>query len=349
MPQTYLRPLSLIHGPDARAMIAAGAAGALGGLAHIGFTQAEEIIRDGKIVHRTIKSFSEIKNHPLTDEITRTRGMFGGVALNATRIMGIVNVTPDSFSDGGEHSEAALAIAHGLKLAEQGADILDVGGESTRPGSDPVLIEQERHRIMPVLAELAKEHVVSVDTRKVILMQEALEQGAAIINDVSALGYDRDSASALAKANAPVILMHAQGEPRTMQLAPKYHDVVLDVYDWLAERIDFAVAAGIPKSRICIDPGIGFGKTIQHNLELLRQQTIFHGLGVGVLVGLSRKNMVGVLTGEKTAAKRVSGSVGGALQAALMGAHILRVHDVLETVQALAVFNAVLDPDLAGL
>jgi dihydropteroate synthase len=349
MSQTYLRPLSLIYGPDARTTIAAGNAGALGGMAHIGFTHAEEIIRDGTIIHRAIKSFSEIKNHPLTDEIIRPRGVFGGVQLDATRIMGIVNVTPDSFSDGGQHGEAPAAIAQGLKLAEAGADILDVGGESTRPGSDPVSIDEERHRIMPVLSALAKEHVVSVDTRKALLMQEALGQGAAMINDVSALGYDVESAATLAKVTAPVILMHAQGEPRTMQLAPKYQYVALDVYDWLASRIEYAVASGIPKSCICVDPGIGFGKTIQHNLELLRQLTIFHGLGVGLLVGLSRKNLVGVLTGEKVAANRVSGSVGGALQAAMNGAHILRVHDVLETRQAFAVFNAALDPDLAGL
>jgi dihydropteroate synthase len=346
MSQSYLRPLSLIYGRDARALVAAGTAGALGGMAHIGFTHVEEISRDGKLIQREIKSFTDIKHHPLTAEITRVRGAFGDVELDAARIMGIVNVTPDSFSDGGHHGDAEAAIAHGLKLAEAGADILDIGGESTRPGSEAVSTAEERLRIMPVIAVLAKDHVISVDTRKSDLMREALLAGGKIINDVSALGYDAASATVISELKAPVILMHAQGEPKTMQLAPKYSDVALDVYDWLHLRIAAAMAAGISKSHICVDPGIGFGKTIQHNLGLLRQLTIFHGLGVAVLVGLSRKNLVGVITGEKMAAKRGSGSVGGALQAAMMGAHILRVHDVKETSDALAVFIAALDPDL---
>lgn len=349
MNKTYLRPLSLVFGADAQAMIAAGNAGALGGNSHIAFTHAERIMRDGKSITRSVHTFSEIQNHPLTDEITQLRKGFAGLTFDRCIIMGIVNVTPDSFSDGGQHGETNLAVAHGLALAEQGADILDVGGESTRPGSNEVSLAEERARIMPVVAALAANHRVSVDTRKGSLMREAASVGAQIINDVSALHFDPASAPAIIATGLPVVLMHAQGEPRTMQLAPKYHDVVLDVYDWLEDRINAAVAAGIPKSLIAVDPGIGFGKTIHHNLELLRQLSIFHGLGVALLVGLSRKNMVGVLTGEKTAAKRVSGSVGGALQAAMMGIHILRVHDVKETADALAVFNAALAPDLVSL
>jgi dihydropteroate synthase len=344
MKKTYLRPLSLTFGDDARSLIASGKAGSLGGMAQIGFTHVEEIAREGKIVDRRVKSFSDLKDHPLVVEITRARGLFGSLDLSVARVMGIVNVTPDSFSDGGQHGESFSAIEHGRMLAEQGAAVLDVGGESTRPGSNEVKLDDERLRIMPVIKALAKDHVVSVDTRKSVLMAEALQAGASIINDVSALGFDAASAATISASHSPVILMHAQGEPRTMQLAPKYHDVALDVYDWLSERIDFAVKAGISKSHICVDPGIGFGKTIHHNLELLRQLTLFHGLGVGLLIGLSRKNMVGVLTGEKVAAKRVAGSVGGALQAAMMGAHILRVHDVHETLDALAVFQGSLDP-----
>ncbi len=349
MNKTYLRPLSLVFGADAMAMIAAGTAGALGGIPHIAFTHAEKIMRDGKLISRSIHAFTDIKNHPLTDEITKLRDGFAGLSFNRCNIMGIVNVTPDSFSDGGQHEETALAIAHGLALAEQGADILDVGGESTRPGSNEVSIDEERTRIMPVVAALAANHRVSVDTRKGLLMREAAGFGAKIINDVSALKFDAASVAAIVETGLPVVLMHAQGEPRTMQLAPKYQDVVLDVYDWLEERVAGAVTAGIPKSLIAVDPGIGFGKTIHHNLELLRQLSIFHSLGVALLVGLSRKNMVGVLTGEKTAAKRVAGSVGGSVQAAMMGAHILRVHDVKETVDALAVFNAALAPHLVSL
>jgi dihydropteroate synthase len=343
---TYHRPLSLLFGPDASRAIAAGTAGALGGMAHIAFTQVEVIVR-GK--GKTIVPFADLANTPEIQNITRPRPSFGGVALDQCQIMGIVNVTPDSFSDGGKNFAAETAIAQGHEMAEQGAAILDIGGESTRPGSDAVSIEEERARIMPVISALAKSHIISVDTRKAILMQEALNHGARIINDVSALGYDPQSATTVAQAQAPVILMHAQGEPRTMQLQPKYDDVALDVYDGLASLIANAEAAGIPKSRICVDPGIGFGKTFKQNLELLQQLSLFHSLGVALLVGLSRKGFIGALTGEKTAAKRMAGSVAGALQAAMQGTHLLRVHDVRETADAMAVFNAALDPNSAAI
>jgi dihydropteroate synthase len=345
--QIYLRPLSLLFGQDAREHIAGGLAGSLGGMPDIAFTAAEEITRDGKLITRRNVSFAELKSHTLFENITRKRPDFAGLSLDQTRIMGIVNVTPDSFSDGGKFDDAETAVGHGRLMAEQGADVLDIGGESTRPGSDGVSIDQERARIMPVIAALAKDHVVSVDTRKSVLMAEAVEAGARVINDVSALSFDPLSAGVVAKAHLPVVLMHAQGEPRTMQLAPKYDDVALDVYDGLSVQIEKAVAAGIPRSHIFIDPGIGFGKSFKHNLELMRQLTLFHGLGVALLVGLSRKGIVGAVTGEKTAVKRVSGSLGGALQAAMMGVHLLRVHDVLETCQGLAMFQAGLDPNKA--
>lgn len=347
MTHIYLRPLSLLFGQDAREHIAGGLAGSLGGMPDIAFAAAEEITRDGRLIGRRIVSFSELQTNPLFKNITRRRPDFAGLSLNQTRIMGIVNVTPDSFSDGGKFDVAETAIAQGQLMAEQGADVLDVGGESTRPGSVEVSIEQERARIIPVIAELAGDHVVSVDTRKSVLMAEAAQAGAKIINDVSALGFDPLSAGVVANAGLPVVLMHAQGEPRTMQLAPKYDDVALDVYDELAAQIEKAVAAGISRSLICIDPGIGFGKSFKHNLELMRQLTLFHGLGVALLVGLSRKGIVGAVTGEKTAAKRMAGSLGGALQAAMMGAHLLRVHDVVETCQGLAMFQAALDPGKA--
>ena len=349
MTQIYLRPLGLLFGQDAREMIASGLAFSLGGSPNIAFVAAEEITRDGKLVTRRKLEVDELREHALMQNVTRVRPDFAGISLDQTRIMGIVNVTPDSFSDGGQFDVAENAIAHGRLMAEQGADILDVGGESTRPGSDEVSVEQERARIMPLIAALAGEHIVSVDTRKSVVMAEAAQVGAKIINDVSALGFDPLSASVVAKAGLPIVLMHAQGNPRTMQLAPKYDDVALDVYDGLAAQIEKAVAAGIPLSHICVDPGIGFGKSFRHNLDLLRQLTLFQGLGVAVLVGLSRKGIVGAVTGEKTAAKRVAGSIGGALQAAIQGAHLLRVHDVVETVQSLAMFNAGLNPDSADI
>jgi dihydropteroate synthase len=196
-----------------------------------------------------------------------------------------------------------------------------------------------------VIAALARDHVVSADTRKAVVMRAALGAGARIINDVSALGHDADSAAVVAEAQVPVILMHAQGEPKTMQLNPRYDDVVLDVYDALVALVARAEAAGIARENICIDPGIGFGKSFRQNLELMAGLTLFHGIGVPVLVGLSRKGFIGAVTGEKTAADRVHGSVGGAVQAALAGAHILRVHDVKATVAAIKMFTASGDPD----
>ena len=340
----YLRPIALVHGPDALAGAKAGWAAPLAGLPHLAFTRAEAITRENGKITRTVITLDKAAKLPLFKTITAARPNFGPLALDRCHIMGVVNVTPDSFSDGGVHYRAETAISEARKMAEDGAAILDVGGESTRPGSDAISIAEERARIMPVIAALAKDHVVSADTRKAVLMKEALGAGAAIINDVAALRFDADAHATIAAANAPVILMHAQGEPRTMQLAPKYDDVALDVYDSLIGLIAKAEAAGIARANIMVDPGIGFGKTFAQNLQLIQQLTLFHGLGVGLLVGLSRKGFIGAITGEKTAARRLGGSIGGALAAAIQGAQVLRVHDVKDSLAALAVFNASLDP-----
>jgi len=338
-------------------MIAQGDALPLAGLPHIGFTQVEVITRNGdhpgnapgNAIEREYLRLSGVDDSEALTLLSAPRPAFGPLDNASTRIMGIVNVTPDSFSDGGRLANDATAIAHGQLLAAEGADVLDVGGESTRPGSDTVAEADELTRVLPVIAALAKTRVVSVDTRKAAVMRGALGAGAAIINDVSALTHDPASAAIVAKAGAPVVLMHAQGEPKTMQLQPRYQDVLLDVYDALEARVAAAVAAGIARSNICIDPGIGFGKTFRQNLDLLSGLTLFHGLGVPLLVGLSRKGVVGALTGEKVAANRVNGSVGGAIHAAMSGAHILRVHDVKATREALSVFAAALNPEAADL
>ncbi len=339
---TYYRPLSLVFGRDACEMIATGKAGALGGIPHIGFTHIEVIQRGAD---RMIETYSDLSDLVEIENITRPRPSFGGVAMESTQVMGIVNVTPDSFSDGGRLADAAAGIAHGLGLASEGAVILDVGGESTRPGSDTVTVEDEIARIAGVIKGLSTTYIVSADTRKAAVMAAALQAGARMINDVSALGFDDKSAATVAEAQVPVILMHAQGEPKTMQLNPRYDDVLLDVYDGLAASVAKAEAAGIGRSHICVDPGIGFGKSYKQNLELMAGLSLFHGLGVPVLVGLSRKGFIGAVTGEKAAAERVHGSVGGALQAAQQGAHILRVHDVKATVHSLKMFTASGDPD----
>lgn len=262
--------------------------------------------------------------------------------LDRPRVMGIVNVTPDSFSDGGEHGTVEAAIAHGLRLAEEGADVLDIGGESTRPGADEVPLEEELRRAIPVIERLAKETAlpISIDTSKPEVMRAAVAAGAGMINDVYALRREGalDAAAAL---GVPVVLMHMLGEPRSMQDAPEYDDVVGDVHRFLAERIFAAEMAGIERKRIVVDPGFGFGKTAAHNLALLAQLQRFTEFGVPVLAGLSRKKTIGDLTGRADPHDRIHGSVAAALIAAQRGAMLLRVHDVAATVDALKVWNAV--------
>ncbi len=342
---TYVRPIGLVFGADARRLIAEGKAGALGGHEAIAFLRVEMIERGSSELRRETVPFRDLASSQAMTAVTLRRPGFAGVSLDAVRTMGIVNVTPDSFSDGGRLESREAAIAHALKLADEGADLVDVGGESTRPGSDAVGLDDELERVIPVVEGLSGKVRVSVDTRKSQVMRRATAAGAVAINDVSALLHDPDAAVAVKESDASIIIMHAQGEPKTMQLSPSYAHVTLDVYDFLNSRIDALVGAGIPKSKIMVDPGIGFGKTYQHNLQVLSEMTIFHGLGVGVLVGLSRKSIVGALTGVKAAADRVSGSVGGALQAAVNGAHVLRVHDVRPTLDALRMFWGAMDPD----
>jgi dihydropteroate synthase len=262
--------------------------------------------------------------------------------LDRPRVMGIVNVTPDSFSDGGEHATAAAAVAHGLQLAGEGADVLDVGGESTRPGAADVALEEELRRVVPVIEALARQTAlpISIDTSKPEVMRAAVAAGAGMINDVHALRRD-GALEAAAELGVPVVLMHMQGEPRSMQEAPHYDDVVADVHRFLAERIFAAEMAGIAKKNIVVDPGFGFGKTLQHNLALLAQLERFVELGVPVLAGLSRKKSIGELTGRADPHARVHGSVAAHLIAAQRGARLLRVHDVAATIDALKVWHAV--------
>lgn len=262
--------------------------------------------------------------------------------LDRPQVMGIVNVTPDSFSDGGAHDTTDAAVAHALRLVEEGADLLDIGGESTRPGAAEVEVEEELRRVVPVIERLAAQVAVpiSIDTSKPEVMRAAVEAGAGMINDV--YGLRREGAlDAAAALGVPVVLMHMQGEPRSMQAAPQYDDVVGEVHRFLAERIFAAEMAGIPKQRIVVDPGFGFGKDTAHNLQLLAQFERFIELGVPVLAGLSRKRSIGELTGRDVPADRVAGSVAAHLIAAQRGAAIVRVHDVAATVDALKVWNAV--------
>jgi dihydropteroate synthase len=269
------------------------------------------------------------------------------IRLDQPQVMGIVNVTEDSFSDGGRFADAAAAAEAGADMAGQGAAIVDVGGESTRPGAKPVWEGDEIERIVPVIRQLAAGGAaVSVDTRKADVMTAALEAGARMINDVSALTFDGRSAGVIAASNVPVVLMHHQGAPETMQEDPRYDDVLVEVYSWLEERIEAAEVAGIKRERILVDPGFGFGKNVGHNLELMNGLALFHSLGCPIVVGASRKRSIGALSGEAPPDRRLGGSIALALKAAEQGVQILRVHDVFETVQALRIWRGLRDQAL---
>lgn len=257
------------------------------------------------------------------------------------KLMGVVNVTPDSFSDGGLFLDAEAAVAHGRELAQQGARILDVGGESTRPGAEEVSAEQELARIEPVVAGLAGTATVSIDTSKLVVAEAALNAGASIVNDITALRRDAEVGTLCAERDAGLILMHMQGDPHTMQAAPSYEDVVDEVKAFLAERLDVAVDAGVAEERIWLDPGIGFGKTVEHNLELLRRLGELRELGRPLVVGTSRKGFLGKIDGSAVG-DRLGGTIASSVFAAAEGADVLRVHDVAEMAQAVTMASAIL-------
>jgi dihydropteroate synthase len=349
----WLRPEALLTGGAARSAIAQGLALLLAG-GSSAFAQVEVLARQGDGVTAALAPVRRVQywasqrgeaRPRIEAQLTRAseqRCAWAGLSLDRPRIMGIVNATPDSFYRGsGGDAEAAIAL--GRAMLDAGADIIDVGAESTRPGAVPVSEEEELRRLEPVVRALAASGaVLSIDTRHAKVMAAALAWGARIINDVSALEGE-GSLDIAAKTGAPVILMHMRGEPGTMQRDPAYLLASLDVADYLAQRIAACEAAGIPRHRIVVDPGIGFGKTIAHNLEILARLTLFHTLGCGVLIGVSRKSTIGRLSGGAPAEERLPGSIAGALQALRQGAQILRVHDVAETRQAVAVWQAIAD------
>ena len=278
------------------------------------------------------------------DRLTAPRAAFAGLALDRPRITGILNVTPDSFSDGGRYLEPQAALDQGRSLVAEGADGLDIGGESTRPGAVLVPEDDEIARTAPVIAALRAGGAgirISIDTRKAVVAAAALDAGADIVNDVAALGHDPQMAGVVARSGAKVILMHAQGTPAAMQADPSYPNVLLDVYDFLQEKLGMAVAAGIAREKIVLDPGIGFGKTVAHNLALIRGLSLFHGLGCPILLGASRKRFIGTISGTDDASARMPGSLSVALAGLAQGVQISRVHDVVESRQAFALWRAV--------
>ncbi len=264
--------------------------------------------------------------------------------LNASDpvLMGIINVTPDSFSDGGEFFNINKAIVHGLKLKEEGAHILDIGGESTRPGAAPITVEEELRRVLPVIEALKNCGVmISIDTRHATVMRAAVDAGASMVNDVSALTHDPDAVKFVADAGVHVCLMHMKGDPRTMQVEPTYDDVFAEVYAYLENRMEACVRAGVKQARIMIDPGIGFGKNLEHNLILLNQIDKFQSFGVPVMLGVSRKSFIERVVPSATKGHRLPGSIAACLAAYDRGIRHFRVHDVAETAQALNIYKAI--------
>ncbi len=300
-----------------------------------------DIFRDGQKVEELL--CSEV-NADVRQRLSAPRPDLCGLTLDRPRIMGILNVTPDSFSDGGDLSTVRLAVARAERLSRV-ADILDIGGESTRPGAIPIPDTEEIARTAPVIRAIRDAGIttpISIDTRKAVVAAAALSAGADMVNDVSALTFDPEMAALVAQSGVPVCLMHAQGDPQTMQDDPRYADVVHDILDWLEARVEAATAAGIARARIVIDPGIGFGKTLQHNLTVLRHLSLYHDLGLPLLLGASRKRFIGTIGGTEDPRARMPGSLAVALFGAGQGVHVLRVHDVAETRQALSLQQALI-------
>ncbi len=309
------------------------------------FAAVDEIGPDGSVPPSRPLPVAALRDgrHPAQQRaLTAARAPFAGVALDRPRIVGVVNVTPDSFSDGGRYLAPEAAISRGRALLGAGADILDVGGESTRPGARPVPPEEEIRRVAPVIAALSRDGaVVSVDTRNPATMRAARNAGAVIVNDVTALSHAPDSAATAAHLGLSVVLMHMRGNPETMQARPRYAHAPREVYADLSAAVRRARAAGIPRHRIAVDPGLGFGKTPVHNLQLLAWLPMFHCLGHGLMVGASRKSLIAALDAHAPVSERLGGSLALALHAASHGANLLRVHDVAETRQALRTWETI--------
>ena len=351
----YAQPLGLLRGSAFNDGVFRNIAGG-----DIYFSALKIIRRDQKEIIEQIISVSELDDflarqpdhirqelETLVANITRARETIDlrsapSLDPGSPLIQGVLNVTPDSFSDGGVYIDPEKSIAHALHMIGAGADIIDIGGESTKPGALPVSIEVEKERVIPVIKALSEKNIpISIDSRNADVMKEAICAGADIINDVSALSHDPDSIKIAKETKVPVILMHALGPPETMQNNPVYENVLLDIYDYLESRINFCIEAGIPRNRIIVDPGIGFGKTIDHNLQIISNLALFHGLGVPVLVGVSRKSFIGKITGESMAENRLAGSLAAAMVCLEQGAQIIRVHDVMQTRQVVAVLQSV--------
>jgi dihydropteroate synthase len=340
---TYLIPAGFLSGDEASQAVAAKQACWLAGEA-LAFSHVITLDRqpDGSAARQPLDLGQAMQLYPAElARLAQAPRPWAGFDLKRPVIMGIINVTPDSFSDGGDHAETTNAIAFGEALLAAGADILDIGGESTRPGAAPVSAAEEIRRVVPVIRELAeKGAVVSIDTRHAEVMSAVVAAGARIINDVTALTGDPKSELVAAQSGADLVLMHMQGEPQTMQKEPHYADVTLDLLDYFTARLANLERLGVPRSRISLDPGIGFGKNDRHNMQLMREMAAFHCFGCPLTLGVSRKSFVGRLSRHEKPKERMPGSLSAGLAGLDRGIQVLRVHDVAETYQAIAIWRA---------
>lgn len=345
----YLEPINLTRGVEATALCAAGLCAWLaGGPLAFAAVRVWQRQNNGGATTQVLSLAQARQRYP--DQVAAlcaAPAMPNGLASDHCHVMGILNVTPDSFSDGGQFNDHADAVSWAKAMAARGASVIDIGGESTRPGAAPVSIEEELARTIPVIQALRADGfagVISLDTRNAAVMAAGLDAGADIINDVSALGHDPAALPLLAAHDCPIVLMHTQGTPQTMQNDPTYDVALLDVYDALAQSVARAISAGIDKGRLILDPGIGFGKTLDHNLQLMRGLGLFHGIGCSLLLGASRKRFIaGVDPAAADADDRLGGSLAAVGAAWQMGVQMVRVHDVSQSVQWLAVASAISD------
>ncbi len=361
----YLKPVHFIESPQQYAGKSERLAGSL-----IWFARLEIIHREGAIIKREIIALEDWDNYVGQLSVTdaaRLQSQYMNIIspkntlelgsdespktlrFDQPIVMGILNVTPDSFSDGGEYSsDIEKAVEAGFSMASAGATIIDIGGESTRPGAKIIWEGDEAERILPSVKRLAEYMVVSVDTRKALVMEQGLSAGADIINDISALGYDKRSIEVVRDNQVPIIVMHAPSQGDNPHDNADYDDVLFDVYDWLENRVNEIEASGISREKIMVDPGIGFGKNLNENLHIINNLSIFHAIGCPIVFGASRKRLIGALSKEESADKRLSGSLYLAMKAVEQGVHIVRVHDVVETVQALRVWRGLRDAALTS-
>ena len=345
MSRYYTRVCNFYYGAKSRALVKDKKSLPLNGINEISFNQIEIISRKSKkiisldkISKLPIKLKKKIKNE--IKLIIKKKKNIKSLSFKSTsNIMGVLNITPDSFSDGGKYNKNATAKKHLDHLFESGAHIVDIGGESTRPGSKPVSSKVEWNRIKNILKKIDKKKLISLDTRKSDIMEKGIKLGASLINDVSGLNYDNNSVDILKKYKTPFVLQHSLGNPDVMQKNPKYKNVLLDIYDFFEEKIKFLRKNGITHNNIFLDPGIGFGKNLKHNMTIIKNISIYHSLGLPILLGISRKKFIKDLSGKNDSSSRIGGTVSTSIFAMTQGVQVLRIHDVNEVNQSMKVFK----------